>query len=75
LRLPARTLYWCRLNYSSACLIRIFCIIDGHKGMWVFPHALFYSAHPNIFVRISVLQKNTEWGLHHNEESHSRRLK
>jgi hypothetical protein len=38
-------------------LIRIFCIIEGHKGIWVFPHALFYSAHPNSFVLISVLQK------------------
>ena len=31
-------LYWCRLHFSSICLVRMFCIIiEDHKGMWVIP--------------------------------------
>jgi hypothetical protein len=34
----ARKLYWYRLQFSSACLVRIFCIItEDYKCMWVIP--------------------------------------
>ena len=62
LRLSARKLYWCRLHFSSACLVRMFCIItEAHKCMSIQAHfnALFYSAHPNTFVLVSSLQ-NTQ---------------
>jgi len=53
LRLSARKLYWCRYHFSSACLVRMYCIItDDHKRELFHAHfnALFYSAHHNIFV-------------------------
>ena len=32
LQLPAKKLYWCRLHFSSACLVRMYCIIiQDHK--------------------------------------------
>ena len=38
LQLPARKLYWCRLHFSSACLVRMHCIIiEDNKRMWVIP--------------------------------------
>ena len=38
LRLPTRKLYWCRLCFFSAYLVRMYCIlIEDHKGMWVIP--------------------------------------
>jgi hypothetical protein len=38
LRLPSRTLYWCRLQFFSACLVWMLCIIIlGYKRMWVIP--------------------------------------
>jgi hypothetical protein len=38
LRLPVRKLYWCRLHFSFACLVRIYCIIiEDHKRMWAIP--------------------------------------
>ena len=37
-QLPARKWYWCRLQFSSACLARLYCIIiEDHKRMWVIP--------------------------------------
>jgi len=53
LQLPARKLYWCRLLISSACLVRINACELFHANF----NALFYSAHPNIFVLVSALQK------------------
>jgi len=41
LRLPDRKLYWCRLHFSSACLVRMYCIIiEDHERMWVIPWPL-----------------------------------
>jgi hypothetical protein len=61
LRLPARKLYWCRLHFSSACLARKYCIIiEDHNACELFNahlNALFYSAHHNIIVLVSALQK------------------
>jgi len=38
MRLPARKLYCCRLHFSSACLVRMYCIIiEDHERMWIIP--------------------------------------
>ena len=38
LQQSARKLYWCRLHFSSACFVRMYCvIIEDHKCMWVIP--------------------------------------
>jgi len=61
LRLTARKFYWCRLHFSSAYLAQMYCIIiEDHKRIELFHahfNALFYSAHHNIFVIVSALQK------------------
>jgi hypothetical protein len=61
LRLPASKFCWCRFHFSSACLVRNYCITtEDHKSKWVIPcnfNALFYSVHHNIFVLVSALQK------------------
>jgi hypothetical protein len=38
LHLPARKLYWFRLQFSSDCLVWMFCIIiEDHRRMWLIP--------------------------------------
>lgn len=61
-RLPSRKLNWRRLQFSSACLVWIFCIIiSSHKHIWVIPCpfqcTVLECAHPNIFVLVSELQQ------------------
>ena len=60
LRLPARKLYWCRLHFTSACLVRTFCIIsEDHKcvshSMPISMHYFIVRNLIRIFVPVSAL--------------------
>jgi len=61
LRLPARKLYWCRLHFSSAfwseCTALSLWTINARESFHAHFNALFYSAHHNIFVIVSALEK------------------
>ena len=74
LRLPARKFYWCRLQFSSACLVRMYCIItEDKKLMWVIPCPLqctiLHCALWN-FCSYICTAKNTDRDLHQNEKCH-----
>jgi len=57
LRLPARKLYWCRLHFWSECAASSLRTTDACQLLHAQFNALFYSAHHNIFVIVSALQK------------------
>jgi hypothetical protein len=65
LRLPARKLYRCRLHFSSACLVRMYCsTIEDQTAFELFHahfNALFYGALHNVVVLVSALQKQRMW--------------
>jgi hypothetical protein len=78
LRLPARKLYWRRLHFSSACLVRMYCInIEDHKRMWVIPCPLqctILRCVSQYFCSYICTAKNTEWDLHQNEKCHHTKI-
>jgi len=61
LRLPARTLYWCRLHFSSAfwpeCTSLSLRTINACELFHAHYNSVFYSGHHKIFVLVSALQK------------------
>jgi hypothetical protein len=61
LRLPARELYWCWFHSSSAfwseCTASSLRTINACELFHAYFNALFYSAHHNIFILVSALQK------------------
>ena len=72
LRLPARKLYWCRLQFSSDYLVPMFCIIiEDHKCMWVIPclfQLTILQCASQYFCSCICTAKSTEWDVHQNEK-------
>ena len=74
LRLPARNLYWCRLQFPphvwSECSSSSVRTIKACESIQTHFNALYHSAHPNNFVLVSALQNTTERDLHQYEKRH-----
>ena len=56
LRMSARKLYWCRLHFWSECTASSLRTVNARELFNAHFNALFYIAHPNIFVLVSALQ-------------------